>query len=1530
MSPTLAWSMVCSFLLSFAVLAKPTTAPHTAEVFYNTTTYGLASGHAWSTDDQRLLMHSDRSGVFNLAALPTNGAEPTALTTSATDALYAVSWFPQDDRVLVRGDQGGNEMFHLYVREPSGELRDLTPGAETIADFVGWSADRRFFYVLSNVRDPKGFDVYRYSAADYRPELLFRNDASWEISDVSADGRFIALMERHTSADADIHLVDLQAPAPTPKLITRHSGVISHAVFQFSPDSRSLYYSTDAHGEFRQAWVYDVLSGESSRVIADKWDVTQLRFSESGRYRVSATNADARTVVKVFDTVRRRDVALSKLPPGNLSSLSFSRDERRLALMVGSDTSPNDIYVVDLQSGNTQRLTRALPAAIAETELVASEVIRYRSFDGLAIPALLYKPRQATPTQRVPAVIWVHGGPGGQSRVGYTSLIQHLVHNGYAVLAVNNRGSSGYGKTFYHADDRRHGDVDLQDVVAGKDYLASLKWVDDERIGIMGHSYGGYMVGAALAFSPRTFAVGIDIFGVMNWTRTLNSVPPSAEYYKQSLYDELGDPATDAERHRRISPLFHAKNIAVPLLVVQGANDARVLQVESDEIVAAVRANGVPVEYLLFPDEGHGFTKRVNNIRASDAYLAFLDRHLKGQRSSSVDSVSIDVPYTKQVLANGLTLLVHEDRRVPQVAVNVMYNVGSKDEPAGRSGLAHLFEHLMFGGSEHHRAEWTPKLQSLGASRIDAATSEDSTTFYEKVPSGALDSVLWLESDRMGHLLGALDQTQLDKERGVVQNEKRQRENRPHGLVYDRIARAVWPAGHPYAHTATGSMDDLNAATLEDAHEWFRTWYGPSNAVLVLAGDITPALAKEKVEHYFGALASGPGVSRVTEWIAPRRGVQREVIFDGRLGAARLTRVWNIPGMGTADADHLELLASVMADRQILEAPVGRRERSARLYRRLVTEEGLATNVAVYVWKGLIAGTFTISIDTSPGADLERVERVLDEELQRLLKEGPRAEELTAIRAAATAEMVQSLQGNAYKAWFLARHQQLLGEAGRWKESYARLQSAQPAEIMASGQRWLRDGDYILHTLPRGKLSSAAQDVDRRHIPQPVVSAPAKAPALERTALSNGLQVIFMARHDVPEVTFQMMFPFGDPASGPPNHALLGRMLAGLSTQGAGARDEQQLSEALGLLGASVAASAEGGFLQVSSTALTPAWRDALGMFADVIQRPRLDPADLKRWQAHEQKLFEATASDPSAAAQRLGARLLWGADDPRGRLLSTQDIAALSTDDLRDFHQRWVVPSGATLIVVGDTTLNELRPQLERVFTGWRGNSPETVVNALKPRAATPAVWLIDVPGAQQSDIQLLLPAAPHAREAEVPTQLAMSILGESSISRLDLNLRENKHWTYMVRNSLSTDPGPRVFRVLAPVQTDQTAPAMLEISKELRDIVSRRPVTTAEFEAVRLQKSSSSGAVWETNQSSVEMLSDAVRYSLSDEFVRTHAQRVSEVSLDDVRRAAAELLSDRPFTWVVAGDLAKIEPLIRALKLGPVKIIDAQGRVL
>ena len=626
---------VCIFFLYACGGAGVHTAPKTSHVppppkydastFFETTSLGGAS---ISSDDAKILFSSDESGVFNVWSVSTQGGAAVQLTQSKTDARFAVAYFPNDDRFLYRGDTGGNEQTHLFVRELDGADKDLTPGEKVKAQFGGFSRDRKAFYVWTNERNPKFFDAYRYQVEGYSRELIFKNDAGWSPSAIDPSGRYIALGRVKNNADSDVYLVDLSTPDQAPVHITPHTDPANHAGIQFTPDLKSLLYTTDAHGEFDQVWQYDLSAGTHKMLVKRDWNVDWAVYSETGKYMMVKINEDASTRLEMWDRTKNVQIPLPSLPEGEVKSLTVSRDESRLALYVSSDREPANLFTSVIGDEKVTKLTDARNPKIDPQHLVDAQVIRYASFDKLKIPAILYRPHGASSSAKAPGIIFVHGGPGGQSRRGYRPMLQHLINHGYAILAVNNRGSSGYGKTFFHLDDKKHGDVDLKDCIWGRKYLESLDWIDDQRIAIMGGSYGGYMVAAALAFEPTSFELGINIFGVTNWVRTLESIPPWWASFREYLYAELGNPETDKERLRSISPLFHAHNIQKPLLVVQGANDPRVLKVESDEIVAAVKKNGVPVEYLVFDDEGHGFRKKVNRIAASQAYLNFLNTYL--------------------------------------------------------------------------------------------------------------------------------------------------------------------------------------------------------------------------------------------------------------------------------------------------------------------------------------------------------------------------------------------------------------------------------------------------------------------------------------------------------------------------------------------------------------------------------------------------------------------------------------------------------------------------------------------------------------------------------------------------------------------------------------------------------------------------------------------------------------------------------------------------------------------------------------
>ncbi|MDQ6862033.1 MAG: S9 family peptidase [Verrucomicrobiota bacterium] len=598
---------------------------YTIEQFMNTERVG---GSAFTADEQSILFHSNKSGIFNVYSVSVAGGEAKQLTDSAKESTYIVTAFPADARFLYRHDAGGNENEHLYLRELDGSERDLTPGEKTKANFLGWSQDRKSFFISTNERDPKFFDIFEMTVADLKPQLIYKDETGFNFADISNDKRFIAFGKPGaTTADADVYLYDTQTREM--KNITAHEGEVDNQPQAFDVASKYLFFLSDDGAEFKYVARHELATGQRQVVEKEPWDVSAIYFSHNGKYRVVATNEDARTRVKVTEDATGKAIELPSLPDGDITGVRFSDSEKRMAFYHTGSRSPANLFVYDLGGKKPIRLTSSLNPEIDPADLVDAKVVRYKSFDGLEIPGILYQPHGATAANKTPGIVLVHGGPGGQARTEYKAYAQYLANHGYTILDVNNRGSSGYGKTFFKADDRKHGREPLWDCVEAKKYLQSLGYVDPEKIGIMGGSYGGYMVLAALTFKPEEFKVGVDLFGVANWVRTLQSIPPYWEAQRKSLYAEIGDPEKDLDFLRETSPLFHADKITKPLIVLQGKNDPRVIKPESDEIVEAVKKKNGVVEYVVFDNEGHGFTKKENEIRAYKSILDFLEKYLR-------------------------------------------------------------------------------------------------------------------------------------------------------------------------------------------------------------------------------------------------------------------------------------------------------------------------------------------------------------------------------------------------------------------------------------------------------------------------------------------------------------------------------------------------------------------------------------------------------------------------------------------------------------------------------------------------------------------------------------------------------------------------------------------------------------------------------------------------------------------------------------------------------------------------------------
>jgi zinc protease len=880
-----------------------------------------------------------------------------------------------------------------------------------------------------------------------------------------------------------------------------------------------------------------------------------------------------------------------------------------------------------------------------------------------------------------------------------------------------------------------------------------------------------------------------------------------------------------------------------------------------------------------------------------------------------------EIPSTRYVLKNGLTLVVHEDHKAPIVAVNVWYHVGSKNEKPGRTGFAHLFEHLMFQPSEHMKGDVIKTLEALGATDLNGTTNQDRTNYFENVPVTALDTALFIESDRMGHLIGAIDQKKLDLQRGVVQNEKRQGENEPYGLVDEVLQPVIYPRNHPYSWTVIGSMEDLNAASLEDVKEWFRTYYGPSNATLVVAGDVKPEDVKARVERYFGHIPPGPPVSRPTSWVARRTGEQRIELQD-RVPQSRVYLVWNSAEWGTQDDTLLALAGQVLST-----------GKSSRLYKRLVYDEQLATDVEASQYTAEIGSNFVVTVTVRPGGDPAAVEKVIKEELALFLEKGPTADELGRARTARLAAFIRGVErigGFGGKSDVLAQGQVYGGDPGSYKKIVAWLKGATPAQLREAGRRWLSDGVAVLTVRPFGDgLEAFAPDVDRASLPVVGAQADGKFPAFQRATLSNGLSVVVVERHGVPVVNLDLLVDagFASDAGGSPGTA---QLASAMLDEGTATRGSLQISDELQRLGATLSTGSNLDQSQVSLNALKANLDGSLAIFADVVQHPSFPRADFERLQKQQLAAIEQEQADPQEMAMRLVPGLIFGAGHPYGNPLTGSGTSAavrkLTRDDMVRWWSTWFKPNGATLLVVGDTTLDEVKPKLEKAFAGWKkGEVPRKAIGDGTP--AAPGIYLVDRPGSQQSVIFMGTAAPPRNNPQAIDQEVMNTIFGGQFSARVNMNLREEKHWSYGARTFLVPARGPRPYLGVAPVQTDKTKDALAEFIKEAKGIHGERPATAAELASVQASLTLKLAGRWETNGAVARSTAEILRFGLDDRYWDAYAARVRAVDLKAVTEAA-QIVDPSKIVWVVVGDRAKVEAGLKELGLGAPKLIDGDGK--
>jgi zinc protease len=883
----------------------------------------------------------------------------------------------------------------------------------------------------------------------------------------------------------------------------------------------------------------------------------------------------------------------------------------------------------------------------------------------------------------------------------------------------------------------------------------------------------------------------------------------------------------------------------------------------------------------------------------------------------------IEISFTKFILKNGLTLIVHEDHKAPIVAVNVWYHVGSKNEKPGRTGFAHLFEHLMFNGSEHFNSDYFKVLERVGATDLNGTTNNDRTNYFQNVPTSAVDVALWMESDRMGYLLGAIDQARMDEQRGVVQNEKRQGENEPYGLTDELITKATYPEGHPYSWTVIGSMEDLSAASLQDVQEWFKTYYGAANAVLVVAGDIDPQTAKAKVEKYFGDIPSGPPVAKFKSWPAKRSGTQRQYMQD-RVPQARIFKVWNVAEWGSSDATYLNLVSDILAS-----------GKTSRLYNRLVYKDQIATRVSAYLDDKEIAGQFYLDATAKAGIELMQIEKALDEELALFLEKGPTQKELDRVKTQYVAGFIRGVErigGFGGKSDILASNEVYGGDPAFYKTIFKTVKEATVEQLWKAAKTWLSDGVYILEVEPFQKYETIKTDADRSKVPEAQTPPNALFPNLQRTTLSNGLKVILAERHSIPMVNFNLLIDAGYAADqfAKPGTA---KLAMNMIDEGTAKRNALQISEELDMLGSYLASGAGLDMSTVTMNTLKMNLEKSLDIYSDVILNPSFPESDFTRLQKQQLAEIQQEKSSPMTMALRVIPALLYGSSHAYGNPLTgsgaESSVKAIARGDLVKYHQTWLKPNNATLVVVGDIQMVELKPLLDKYLKDWKsGEVPKKNISQV-PAAGKSTLYLMDKPGAQQSVVIAAHIAPPKSDNDDIAMETMNLILGGTFTSRINMNIREEKHWSYGARSMIIGAKAQRTFLAYAPVQMDKTKESVQEIAKEFKGVLGAKPVTTDELNKVQTNRVQGLSGRWETMNAVAGSISDIVTYNLADTYYATYGDKVKAIKLADINTAAKKVLTPENNIWVVVGDRSKVEAGLKELGF-EIKYLDNDGKVI
>ncbi len=889
--------------------------------------------------------------------------------------------------------------------------------------------------------------------------------------------------------------------------------------------------------------------------------------------------------------------------------------------------------------------------------------------------------------------------------------------------------------------------------------------------------------------------------------------------------------------------------------------------------------------------------------------------------NASAFATEIDLPYEQFKLDNGLTVVVHEDRKAPLVAVSIWYHVGSKDEPQGKTGFAHLFEHLMFNGSENYDGEWFEPLEDVGATDLNGTTWFDRTNYFQTVPITALERVLWMESDRMGHLLGAVTEEKLNNQRGVVQNEKRQGDNQPYGRAEYSVLAGLLPEGHPYSHSTIGSLEDLDAASLDDVKAWFKEYYGAANTVLVIAGDIDAATARPLVEKYFGDIEAGPPLTQATA-NAPKLNVNKtEIMFD-QVPQPRLDRNWTAPGRTTRDAVLVQLAAEVLGG-----------GKTSRLYQKLVDELQLATSATSNLQGQELLSFYSVTVDAKKDADLDRVQREMEAVIAAFLSKGPSAAELNRAKTGIKAGLVRGLEkvgGFGGKAVTLAEGALYAGDPGFITTQLEWLEAATPREVLRAAREVMSAGYYQLNILPYPEYSTTASTVDRSTgLPEVTTSPDLTFPSIETAALSNGMKVVLAERHAVPVIEISVQFDAGYAADSVSGGTLGGASFTGaMLDEGTAKRSALDIAEELESLGATLGAGSTLDTTGVSMSALKENLRPSLDILGDVLRNPAFENEEIEKLRARWLAAIEQEKASPVQLALRVLPPEIYGAEHAYGVPFTgsgyATSINSLSRNDLVGFHGTWLRPDNATIFVVGDTSLEEIVPELERTFGAWRASAgaipAKNIATVSRPNKGK--VIIFDKPGSPQS----LILAGHVAPPTNAPNAIALNamndILGGQFTARVNMNLRESKGWAYGAYTFFQGARGQRPYMVYAPVQTDKTTDSIRELIKELNDYKTTRPATPGELQRVILSNTRSLPGAFETSDDVLSSLVSSARYGRAWNYPATLKDKYEALDRDDISAAAEEVVHPESLIWVIVGDREEIEAGLKTLNLGPIEV--------